>query len=543
MKVTLLGRSIILIIAILFVLGSFTPVSSAPEARVFVEYRIGQQAGVRVSLQQAGAKFHYQFEDLNAFVVSLPESALNGIRRNPNVVSIEEDPVRELVRNMPSEAAAVNAESILPEQVVPYGVDMVQARDIWDANRDGRIDKKAPTGAGRTVCIIDTGFYTEHEDFAGVDVQGGYSQTNDDPGLWTLDGYGHGTHVAGTIVAQNNAYGVVGVTPGTASLYIVKIFGDDGLWVSKAHASDLIEAAYLCADNGANIISMSLSGTNKSGKEEKAFNDIYASGILSVAAASNDGVADYHYPASYDSVISVGALDTNKVIADFSNFNDQVELAAPGVGVLSTVPFISAASVTVDGVSYVALGMEFAPTGTISGELADGGFCLPADPVADWSGKVVLCSRGDASFLEKVTKVMDNGGAAAVIYNNLPGLFSGTLGEAGEYILAVSISQEDGQYLVVNQLGELASVENSLLFPASGYEAWDGTSMATPHVSAVAALIWSWNPTFTNVQIREAMQMTAMDLGETGRDVYYGFGLVQAKDALNYLGGGKPGKK
>jgi subtilisin family serine protease len=434
----------------------------------------------------------------------------------------------------------VSAESILPEQVVPYGVDMVQARDIWDANRDGKIDKKAPTGAGRTVCIIDTGLYTGHEDFDGVDVKGGISQVDDN---WANDGYGHGTHVAGTIVAQNNEYGVVGVTPGTASLFIVKIFDDTGAWVSKAHASDLIEAAFLCADNGANIISMSLSGTNKSGKEEQAFNKVYAQGILSVAAASNDGVADYHYPASYDSVISVGALDANMLIADFSNFNDQVELAAPGVGVLSTVPFLSTASVTVDEVSYVALGMEFAPTGTVTGELVDGGLCLAADPAADWSGKVVLCSRGSVSFLEKVTKVMSNGGAAAVIYNNAPGIFSGTLGEAGDYILAVSISQEDGQYLVANKLGSVATVENSFLFPASGYEAWDGTSMATPHVSAVAALIWSWDPSLTNVQIREAMAATAYDLGDPGRDDYYGYGLVQAYDALKYLGGGKPGKK
>ena len=125
-------------------------------------------------------------------------------------------------------------------------------------------------------------------------------QTNDDPALWSYDGYGHGTHVAGTVAAANNSYGVVGVTPGTASLYIVKIFGDDGLWVSKAHASDLIEAAYLCADNGANIISMSLSGGNPSGKEEQAFQSLYDAGILSVAAASNDGVADYMYPASYE---------------------------------------------------------------------------------------------------------------------------------------------------------------------------------------------------------------------------------------------------
>lgn len=544
MKLTLFVRSIILIIALLFVMGSITPAYSEPEVRVFVEYRVGQKAAVQNTLKNTGAAVHYQFDELNSFVVSLPESALNGIRRNPNVISIEEDPVRELVRNMPSEAAAITAESILPEQVVPYGVDMVQARDIWDANRDGKIDKKAPTGAGRTVCIIDTGFYTEHEDFTGVDVLGGYSQTNgDDTYLWTLDGYGHGTHVAGTIVAQNNDYGVVGVTPGTASLYIVKIFGDDGLWVSKAHASDLIKAAYICADNGSNIISMSLSGTNKSGKEERAFNDLYAKGILSVAAASNDGEPTYHYPASYNSVISVGALDENMVIADFSNFNDQVELAAPGVNVLSTVPFLSTASVSVDGVSYEALGMEFAATGTVTGDLVDGGLCLSTDPAADWSGKVVLCSRGSVSFLEKVTKVMSNGGAAAVIYNNAPGLFSGTLGEAGDYILAVSISMEDGLYLVQNKLEFEATVDSTFEFPGSGYEAWSGTSMATPHVSAVAALIWSWNPSLTNVQIREAMSATALDLGEPGRDIYYGFGLVQAKDALKYLGGGKPGKK
>jgi len=138
---------------------------------------------------------------------------------------------------------------------------------------------------------------------------------------------------------------------------------------------------------------------------------------------------------------------------------------------------------------------------------------------------------------------MSNGGAAAVIYNNAPGLFSGTLGEAGDYILAVSISMEDGLYLVQNKLEFEATVDSTFEFPGSGYEAWSGTSMATPHVSAVAALIWSWNPSLTNVQIREAMSATALDLGEPGRDIYYGFGLVQAKDALKYLGGGKPGKK
>jgi serine protease len=540
MKTTSVKRSVVLILALLFLLGAVLPAVSAEEVRVWVEYRPGTAGNVRGELQRAGTHFHYQFDQLQSFVVSMPEKAMHALSRNPNVASIEIDPVRELVQNIRGDAI-VTTESILPEQVVPYGIDMVQARDIWDANRNGNIDNRAPTGAGCTVCVIDTGLYTEHEDLLDVDVDGGYSQVDEDPDRWSYDGHGHGTHVTGTITAMHNNIGVVGVTPGTVSIFFVKIFDDDGLWVTKKHASDLVEAAYLCADNGANVISMSLSGTNKSGKEQRAFNDIYAKGILSVAAASNDGIEQYHYPASYDSVVSVAAIDSTYTVADFSQFNDQVELAAPGVNVLSTLPFIAEGYVLVDGVSYEAIAIEFAATGTASGSIADGGGCLT--PGA-WTDKVVLCERGDVSFYDKVMNVQNSGGLAAVIYNNVPGIFSGTLGAGNTSdILAVSLSQEDGQYLVANKLGAWAEVGSSVVFPASGYEPWSGTSMATPHVAGVAALIWSWDPSLTNVQVREALQMTAMDLGDAGRDVHYGYGLVQAYDAWTYLGGGKTGKK
>jgi serine protease len=133
---------------------------------------------------------------------------------------------------------------------------------------------------------------------------------------------------------------------------------------------------------------------------------------------------------------------------------------------------------------------------------------------------------------------------AAVIYNNLLGIFGGVLSDGKvPTIPGVSISQEDGQNLVSEKLGFSAEVSAALDFPASGYEAWDGTSIATPHVSAVAALIWSWDTSLTNVEVRQAMQTTAMDLGDTGKDAYYGYGLVQAYDAWLYLGGGRPGKK
>jgi serine protease len=78
-------------------------------------------------------------------------------------------------------------------------------------------------------------------------------------------------------------------------------------------------------------------------------------------------------------------------------------------------------------------------------------------------------------------------------------------------------------------------VVSSYTEPASGYAFYDGTSMATPHVSAVAALVWSYNTNWTNAQVRQALEATAEDRGTAGRDNYYGYGIVQAKAALDYL--------
>jgi serine protease len=210
-------------------------------------------------------------------------------------------------------------------------------------------------------------------------------------------------------------------------------------------------------------------------------------------------------------------------------------LAAPGVDVLSTVPYLATDELTVDGVTYVGQHIEYSPTGTASGVLVDGGLCTTT---GDWEDKVVLCERGDISFYDKVMNVQNSGGAAAVIYNNVEGNFLGTLGDGNSSeIIAISLSQADGQYLVANKLGLTGEIHSELEIPGSGYEAWGGTSMATPHVSAVAALLWSSDPSLANVQIREAMAATAMDLGEPGRDVEFGYGLVQAYDAWEYLQG------
>lgn len=534
MKGSIKKLTSLFVVGLLIVLVGVTPAFGQADnnIRVWVEYQSGSQRGVESEIRSLGAQFHYNFDRLNSFVISLPPQVVEHLAKNPHVVSIETDPERSLVGDQTPGGlnfAGIFAKPVQSTQVVPYGIDMVQARDIWDANGDGKIDRKAPTGKGRVVCIIDTGFYAEHEDFAGIDLIGGYSQVDDN---WAEDGYGHGTHVAGTINAVNNRLGVVGVSPGDVSLFIVKIFDNAGEWVTKAHASDLVDGIYRCADAGANVISMSLSGTTSSGKERMAFDELYAQGILHVAAASNDGIAEYHYPASYDSVISVAAIDSEMIVADFSQFNDQVELAAPGVGVLSTIPYKDISTVTVGNEVFSGYHVEYAGRGSATGTLVDGGLCTTT---GEWAGKVVLCYRGEISFYDKVMNVQNSGGVAAVIYNNLDEDLFATLGDGNSSeIVAISLSQSQGLELLAS-VNESATVYSEYIWPTSGYEAWNGTSMSTPHVAGVAALIWSANPNWTNSELREALDNTALDLGDPGRDVHYGFGLVQAYDALQYL--------
>ena len=156
----------------------------------------------------------------------------------------------------------------------------------------------------------------------------------------------------------------------------------------------------------------------------------------------------------------------------------------------------------------------------------------------------MLCQRGSNSFANKVANVQAGGGSAAVVYNSVAsdptcGVFAGTLGTSPTTtIAAITLSCADGAAAVTAAgAGLTGFVQSVFSVPDSGYEAWDGTSMATPHVSAVAALIWSCHPTKTNQQIRNALTSTALDKGAPGRDNSYGFGIVRAKNALTGLGG------
>ena len=162
--------------------------SAAAKQRVWIEVKPGKMAAVANALgQESSLERHYRFDAINAFVVSAPAGVIDRLRRNKRILSIEPD-----VKRYPM------------AQEVPYGIDMVRARDVWDLDRDGVIDSGAATGAGATVCIIDSGISAAHDDLAALNLVDGT------PTGWDTDTCGHGTHVAGTIAAVHNDLGVVG---------------------------------------------------------------------------------------------------------------------------------------------------------------------------------------------------------------------------------------------------------------------------------------------------------------------------------------------
>jgi serine protease len=188
-------------------------------------------------------------------------------------------------------------------------------------------------GEGATVAVVDTGVacfdkgpFSRGTDLGGTRCGGGYNFVHDAPEAY--DDQGHGTHVAGTIAqTTNNGKGVAGLAY-CARLMPIKVLNRFG-WGTLA---DVAEGIRYAADNGAQIINLSLGGSGKSRILEQAVDHALSKGVVVVAAAGNSGKA-VGYPAGYEGVIAVSATDSNDTIAWFSSRGPQVVIAAPGVGV------------------------------------------------------------------------------------------------------------------------------------------------------------------------------------------------------------------
>jgi Subtilase family/FG-GAP-like repeat/Domain of unknown function DUF11 len=356
---------------------------------------------------------------------ALPQ-ILADLRADPGVESAEQEHLysANLTTNDPYLSSTGSWGQSYPDL---WGIQKVDAPAAWNTN----------TGAGVIVAVVDTGIDYNHPDIAsnvwintkeipgnGIDDDhNGYiddvrgwdfiGATYDDPQQSNnpIDGNGHGTHVAGTIAAVgNNGIGVVGVA-WNAQVMAVKGLDNTGTGID----STLGPAILYAANNGADIISASWGSTSYSQTIAEAITYAYDLGaVIVVAAGNNSEDALSFYPAALPNVITVAASDPYDNLASFSNYGSKIDVAAPGVDILSLQA------------SGTALGPVVSP----------------------------------------------------------------------------------------------------------GYIRLSGTSMATPHVSGLAALILSQNATYSNEDVRQVLRVSATDVGPPGYDLTFGYGRVNAQAAL-----------
>jgi hypothetical protein len=203
------------------------------------------------------------------------------------------------------------------------------------------------TGKDIKIAVVDSGVHSKE-----VKVAGGYNTLDgEDTKKWNVDEEGHGTHCAGIVAGHISAIGAKGAAP-EAQIFSVKV-------MPGGFVSDLVEAIEWCIKEQVDVISLSLSVTDASAVLEGVIRDAYDRGITCIAAVGND--ASYvSYPAAFPTVIAVGAIgrfgtfpeDSAHQLrigryrdyrgglfsANFSNFGPEVQVCAPGVAILSTVP-------------------------------------------------------------------------------------------------------------------------------------------------------------------------------------------------------------
>ncbi|MBT9177290.1 MAG: Minor extracellular protease vpr [Firmicutes bacterium] len=465
--------------------------------------------------------------------------------------------------------------ALVPGVLAVWPDVQVEAHDLTRSTRNirtplalglpGNLD-----GSGVVVSVLDTGVDYMHPDLGGgfgpnFRVFGGWDFVDDDshpmetknmPGT---DAGGrafntsHGTHVAATVAA---------VAPG-ARILAVRVLGPTG----RGSSADVMAGIEWSVRAGAHIVNMSLGmpwGHENSPWARAVDNAVRAGAVFAVAAGNsgpNDGTMSAFAASSL--AIAVGMTDTTpKVIATAGHVR--------AVG------------------SVMALSPAFDPLFGRSREYVWAGLGRAGDFTGlDVNGRVVLMTRGVISFAAKSRNARDRGAAAAIIYNNVPGPFSGTLGtrQYGD-IPTMSISQEDGTALKALPVAERSLMLNlgehdiinaassrgptpmleikpdvvapgtdiTAAFPFPGadgshvpgafqrepsgpwYGTATGTSMAAPHVAGAAAILLQVNPTWTPEQVRLALMNTAGDVvwphGPSFRPVDQGAGNINVARAI-----------
>ncbi|NTX07520.1 S8 family serine peptidase [Myxococcus sp. CA040A] len=517
--------------------------------RVIIRYR--REDGVTAAqVHQLVGQVTATFRNVPAVAARVTPEERLALALDPRVESIEPDQKLYALGTSAPTALAL-ATTLAGTREYVGELRRVQALEVWDQDGDGLPDPGAVTGAGVKVCVIDSGLDLDHPELRDAVVaardflDGDDAPSDRDEERW---GSGHGTHVAGIIAARPglggrggpvlDERGLMGVAPG-AQLIIARVLNLEG----STHMSLVMKALEYCQAEGAKVASLSLGGSLGSLNTEEGFKAALDGGMLVVAAAGNEGQGLMSYPASDPSVLGVGALDNTDRRAVFSSYGEGLALMAPGVDVLSTFPQGrgSFAALEVGDSRPMSRSLLYAPTGDTWGSLVD---CGMGESVAS-CGEDGSC-RGFVAYVHPsayvrpdraIVNVMRQGARAVIFASELMegGAEILSVPQRGTWVPSVTITQA-ASTVMERQLGATAKLS---LRPAD-YAYMSGTSMATPYVSGIAALLFSARPSATPAEVKAALLSSAKDLGDSGYDEQYGHGLVQARRALEALVGPVP---
>jgi serine protease len=288
-------------------------------AEVLANNGLDEQPISRFSAQDRMYRIHFDS-------LAQAEAAAARLRADPLVESVDYDVPVSLLPDEAAASAATPSES-------PECAKAVQSKDFpndpcfvyqWHLAQIGLPAAwKLGHGEGATVAVIDTGV-SRVPDLAGTTFVAGYDFLGDRERA--DDDHGHGTHVAGTVAqATHNGVGVAGVAFG-ARIMPLKVLSASG----SGSMAAIAQAIRFAADNGANVINMSLGGPFPIKPVRRAIDYARGKGVVVVAAAGNDGRGRVGYPARYPGVIAVAATQFDERPTFYSNWGREIDIAAPG---------------------------------------------------------------------------------------------------------------------------------------------------------------------------------------------------------------------
>lgn len=282
------------------------------ETRIIVKYKQNTSVGDRSTIRNRfKAKLAQRVSRIDAEAVmvdkKLAQQTIKALQKDPKIEYVEEDLVASKVLT-PNDTYFSNQ----------WALTKINAPSAWNVTQ-GLADVK--------IAIVDSGISNTHTDLDGkIEARANFTTDADN------DTDGHGTHVAGIAAALgDNGLGVAGVAYQN-KLLSVKVLDGAG----NGYHSWIANGIIWSADNGAKVINLSLGGFGSSQTLMNAVNYAWNKGAVVVAAAGNNGINRPFYPAYYPNVIAVAATSQNDTKANFSNYGTWVDIAAPGVQILST---------------------------------------------------------------------------------------------------------------------------------------------------------------------------------------------------------------